>query len=225
MQATRDAVRPLWRRQRHDLGRPSQPHAHPRRTGLSSGPLRRGHCPHGRAAAAKELRATAASIASTIASSAATDIATGARHGKSGVRLTRSRHRRWRQRRACLLVVMRLAADATPQLIIAHEMTPTQPLSHSSLALALIFIAELPTSARGQSATELSERCAELVEYYDRYGASRSHNSDGLRNHTRLGAEVDCDRGRYAEGITAMEGLLRRKRFTVPPAPARYSAQ
>ncbi len=31
-------------------------------------------------------------------------------------------------------------------------------------------------------------RCRQLVAYYDRYGVGRNNNSDGRRNHTRIGA-------------------------------------
>jgi hypothetical protein len=60
-------------------------------------------------------------------------------------------------------------------------------------------------------------RCSQLIAYFDRYGAGRSNNSDGRRNHTRLAAEIDCSRGLYDKGITEMEALLRRKKFTPPP--------
>lgn len=76
--------------------------------------------------------------------------------------------------------------------------------------------AEVPPAAAGQSAA-LKARCTQLVDFYDRYGASRSQNSDGRRNHTRIGAEIDCQRGRYAQGIAAMESLLRAKKFDIPP--------
>lgn len=66
---------------------------------------------------------------------------------------------------------------------------------------------------------DLKERCAQEIAFFDRYGASRSENSDGQRNHIRIGAEIDCQRGRYKEGITAMEDLLRRKKFDVPLYP------
>jgi hypothetical protein len=74
-----------------------------------------------------------------------------------------------------------------------------------------------PVSA--QSQTDLKARCDQLISYYDRYGAGRSENSDGARNTTRMGAGIDCDKGRYNEGIAAMEALLRSKAFDVPPAP------
>lgn len=65
-----------------------------------------------------------------------------------------------------------------------------------------------------------SERCAQLIAYFDRFGASRSGNSDGFRNHTRLSALIDCERGLYDEGIKEIQNLLRRKKFTVPPPPS-----
>jgi hypothetical protein len=69
-----------------------------------------------------------------------------------------------------------------------------------------------------QTTVQLKMRCSQLIAFFDRYGASRSNNSDGRRNHTRIDAEIDCARRLYAEGIETMENLLRRKRFT-PPAP------
>ena len=65
----------------------------------------------------------------------------------------------------------------------------------------------------------LRERCAQLIAYFDRFGASRSGNSDGFRNHTRLSAALDCERGLYDAGIREIQDLLRRKKFTAPPPP------
>ena len=65
---------------------------------------------------------------------------------------------------------------------------------------------------------QLKARCSQLIAYFDRYAVGRSNDSDGRRNHTRLGAEHDCRRGLYAEGIAIMENLLRNKKFT-PPTP------
>ena len=39
------------------------------------------------------------------------------------------------------------------------------------------------------STGDLKARCDQLISYFDRYGASRGENSDGARNHTRIGAE------------------------------------
>ena len=71
-----------------------------------------------------------------------------------------------------------------------------------------------------QATVSPAARCAQLVAYYDRYGVGRSTNSDGRRNHTRIAAELDCQRGDYQTGIAAMEDLLRRKAFAVPPLEA-----
>ena len=98
-------------------------------------------------------------------------------------------------------------------------------LHRSTLVLAVILSAGMATSASAQnSATassstgDLKARCDQLISYFDRYGASRGENSDGARNHTRIGAEMDCKNGHAAEGVAAMEDLLKRKHFDVPPA-------
>jgi hypothetical protein len=85
--------------------------------------------------------------------------------------------------------------------------------------IVLFAAAALASPAFAQSQSDLKARCDQLVSYYDRYGASRSENTDGARNLTRMGAGIDCDHGRYNDGITAMEALLRSKKFDVPPAP------
>jgi len=77
--------------------------------------------------------------------------------------------------------------------------------------LALLVAAQL-----AQATVTPAARCAQLIAYYDRYGVGRSNNSDGRRNHTRKGAELDCRRGDYQKGISIMEELLREKAFTVP---------
>jgi hypothetical protein len=77
----------------------------------------------------------------------------------------------------------------------------------------------MASSALAQAPSDLKARCSQLIAYYDRYGAGRSENSDGVRNHTRIAADIDCQQGRYEQGISAMEALLRNKHFDVPPAP------
>lgn len=62
----------------------------------------------------------------------------------------------------------------------------------------------------------LKGRCAQLVAFFDRYGVSRGENSDGPRNHTRIGAAIDCERSQYRQGIDTMAALLVRKSFAVP---------
>lgn len=67
------------------------------------------------------------------------------------------------------------------------------------------------------SAAWLEERCDQLVAYFDRYAVSRGENSDGPRNHTRIGAAIECSRGNHAVGIRMMTTLLKNKRFDIIP--------
>lgn len=69
-----------------------------------------------------------------------------------------------------------------------------------------------------RSTAQLKARCSQLIAYFDRWAVGRSNDSDGRRNHIRLGAEFDCRQGLYAEGISTMEKLLRSKKLTPPPA-------
>jgi len=92
--------------------------------------------------------------------------------------------------------------------------------TRSTFALAVVLTACMANSALAQTPSDLKARCDQLTSYYDRYGVSRSENSDGLRNHTRIAAGIDCERGQYEKGISAMEALLKAKNFDVPPVPS-----
>jgi hypothetical protein len=82
---------------------------------------------------------------------------------------------------------------------------------------ALILAVAVSNHTVAQANVDLGQRCTQLVAFFDRYGASRSANSDGRRNHTRICAEIACQRGNYQKGIAMMEELLRNKAFSVPP--------
>ena len=82
----------------------------------------------------------------------------------------------------------------------------------------LLSAAETATPASAQTNSALKARCDQLINYYERYGASRGENSDGARTMADIGARLDCEKGRYEQGVAAMEDLLRRKHFDVPPA-------
>ena len=71
--------------------------------------------------------------------------------------------------------------------------------------------------AAAQRAIDLEAYCEQLISFFDRYGASRTENSDGRRNHVRIGAEIDCEEGDQQQGVAAMIDLLEGKRFEVPP--------
>ena len=93
------------------------------------------------------------------------------------------------------------------------------------LRLTCLFAVILPEAmanpASAQTTPDIEARCDQLIAYFDRYGASRSEHSDGVRNFTRIDASIDCDRGLSEKGIKTTEALLRRKKFTVPSPSAR----
>lgn len=62
----------------------------------------------------------------------------------------------------------------------------------------------------------LKARCSQLVAFYDRWGVGRGENSDGPRNHTRIGAALECEKGNYRYGIDTMDTLIVGKAFDVP---------
>jgi hypothetical protein len=78
-----------------------------------------------------------------------------------------------------------------------------------SAALALIALPALADPAA-------KKRCTELGAFFDRWGTTRTGHTDGARNHARIGAGIDCQRGDYRAGIAKMESLLERKKFEVP---------
>jgi hypothetical protein len=88
-------------------------------------------------------------------------------------------------------------------------------LVHSTMMLVVVLTAGSALPAFAQSPATSKARCSQLITFFDWYGASRSENSDGARNHVRIAAGLDCQSGRTAEGVAAMEDLLRRKKFDV----------
>lgn len=79
----------------------------------------------------------------------------------------------------------------------------------------------LPTQSPAKPMTPariawLKGRCSQLAAFFDYYGVSRGENSDGPRNHTRIGATIECGRTHYRTGIDTMAALLKRKAFDVP---------
>ena len=101
---------------------------------------------------------------------------------------------------------------------LAAEIDMRLPATFMVCVIVTFLDADTAGRALAQTTSDPKVRCAELIEYYDRYGASRSENSDGARNMTRIGAGIDCNRGRYDQGIKTMEDLLPQKKLTVPPA-------
>ena len=85
---------------------------------------------------------------------------------------------------------------------------------------ALIGIAAvvLPLGGAGAQQTneQLAARCNELGAIFDKYGTRRSEGSGGP-DMIRLGASIDCQKGRYQQGIKALEDLLQRNKISYPP--------
>jgi hypothetical protein len=93
-----------------------------------------------------------------------------------------------------------------------------QALILSVCTIFVVLIADMVGRASAQGLPDAKARCAKLLAYFDRHGAGRSEHSDGARNMTRIGAGIDCDRGRYETGIRTMEELLKHKKLPIPPA-------
>ncbi len=85
-----------------------------------------------------------------------------------------------------------------------------------SYALAASLLGSMAVHAQ-QTNEQLAARCAELGALYDRYNTRRGEGSGGP-DMVRLGAGIDCQRGRYQQGIKALEDLLQRSRVPIPPA-------
>lgn len=63
----------------------------------------------------------------------------------------------------------------------------------------------------------LAKRCGELLAIFNKYGVQHSQGSGGP-DIIYIGAGIDCSKGRYTEGIKAMEDLLQRNKIPYPPA-------
>jgi hypothetical protein len=88
----------------------------------------------------------------------------------------------------------------------------------SFLAVLAVMVGVLASvGAQAQATNEqLAARCAELGAIADRFLRKTGEGSGGP-NMTRLGAGVDCDKGRYEQGIKVLERLLSGQRIPYPP--------
>jgi hypothetical protein len=87
-----------------------------------------------------------------------------------------------------------------------------------ALVLSAIATASIAQSTgQGTLSADPRTRCEQLVAFWQRHGGSKSEGGGG-GDIARKNAEVDCGAGRYESGIRAMEELLRRNGYTVPPA-------
>ena len=83
-----------------------------------------------------------------------------------------------------------------------------------ALAVALL-LCTLPAAGQAQD-DKLKARCSQLYSMADR-ALSRRGEGGGGPNMIVQGAYVDCQKGRYAQGIAELEKVLRSQGYTVPP--------
>ncbi len=86
----------------------------------------------------------------------------------------------------------------------------------AGLAILASGMLAAPSQAQ-QTNAQLAARCAELGALYDKYNTRRSEGSGGP-DMQRLGAGIDCQKGRYEQGIKTLEDLLQRSRISYPAA-------
>ena len=84
------------------------------------------------------------------------------------------------------------------------------------IAAALLAVM-LPMTGWTQDGPALAARCSQLYAMADRALTRRGERSGGP-NMIVQGAGIDCQKGRYAQGIKALEDLLNRNLIPYPPA-------
>lgn len=86
------------------------------------------------------------------------------------------------------------------------------------LLATLALAATLPAPGQAQDSSALAARCNQLFTVADRALTRRGEGSGGP-NMIVQGAGIDCQRGRYEQGIRDLERVLRSQGHTVPPPP------
>jgi hypothetical protein len=89
----------------------------------------------------------------------------------------------------------------------------TWPVRLAVLAAGLA--ATLPMAGWTQDASALAARCSQLYAVADR-ALSRRGEGGGGANMIVQGANIDCQKGRYEQGIRDLEKALRAQGYTVP---------
>lgn len=88
----------------------------------------------------------------------------------------------------------------------------------ASLTGLLLLVPPVPAPVLAQAGVPSMARCQQLMAAFDRYYPRRGETmgSTGSRLDRDV-AEVECQKGRYAEGIRQLEGALNRNRIPIPP--------
>jgi hypothetical protein len=87
-------------------------------------------------------------------------------------------------------------------------------MTRSALLVAGMLCA-LPIAAQAQE-DKLKARCSQLYTMADR-ALSRRGEGGGGPNMIVQGAGLDCQKGRYDQGIRDLEKVLRSQGYTIPP--------
>ena len=80
-----------------------------------------------------------------------------------------------------------------------------------------ILLGASPSAGQAQDdPAKLAQRCSQLYAYADQVLTMRSEGGGGPGLAVR-GAGVDCEKGRYQQGIAELEKALRNRGYTPPP--------
>ena len=110
-----------------------------------------------------------------------------------------------------------LAATGALAVVLAAGVASAQTVSAlPSPQTDLQTPAKIAKPMTPQRTAWLKKRCSQLVAVFDYYNVSRGENSDGPRNHRRIGAVIECERGNYRYGIDTMAALMVNKAEEIP---------
>ena len=86
-----------------------------------------------------------------------------------------------------------------------------------AFAVVVAVVAGDTKSAVAQGAATLA-RCQQLIDLFDRYYPRSGDGTSSTGGRLDRGvSEVQCARGKYAEGIRTMEAVLKRNLIPIPP--------
>lgn len=83
-------------------------------------------------------------------------------------------------------------------------------------AVLTLALCALPLAGVAQDTAKLAARCGQLYAFADRSLSRRSEGGGGP-NMIVQGAGIDCQKGRYDQGIRDLEKVLRSQGYTIPP--------
>ena len=97
-------------------------------------------------------------------------------------------------------------------------MSPIVRLASRLAATAVFAVAATACTSAPPASPKLMARCQQLQMLWVRYEPVLTLIHTGQKARVEL-AMMDCQHGRYEEGIQELEKILRRGKIPVPPAP------